>query len=246
LVLGLYSAAGLEAALEHYGLLAELGRLGYGPFRVEIAHSPSEVGGDRIRVFGAAARAPESGGDGSAAAAKSGAPEHLLVEVVLEKQHLDGAPVLYVHWLTMRHPRARFSALRPRLPGQEVPGLGLAREVTELLRRMAARLELEGVAFRPANYHTALSGRVQELRFIEPKRQGRFEALARDLAQLPLLEATCAVDQGRVRMNGAPYRWEPDEMVRWLKARPVDEEAIRAERERVKFTLDPTSEPPTP
>ena len=220
LVLGLYSAAGIEAALEHYGLLRELGRLGYGPFRVEIgAFSP----GDRVRLLG---KDPEG-------------REHLLVEVVLEKQQLAGSPVLYVHWLTMRHPRAQFSSLRPKLPGQEVPGLGLAREVTELLVRMAARLELEGLAFRPASYHTALSGRFQELRFVEPARQGRFEALARDLAQLPLVEATRAVDSGGVRMNGGPYAWEPDEMVRWLKDRPPEEAAIRAERERVRFTLAP-------
>jgi len=221
-VLGLYSAAGIEAALEHYGLLRELGRLGYGPFRVEIGQfSP----GDRIRLFGA----------------DSAGAEHLLVETVLEKQVLDGSPVLYVHWLTLRHPKAGFSALRPKFPGQEVPGLGLAREVTELFGRMAARLQLDGVAFRPASYHTAVTGRVQEGRFVDPLRQGRFEALARDLAQVPLLEATRAIDAGRVRMDGEPYRWEPDEMVRWRKDRPPETEKIRAERERVKFTLDPAA-----
>ncbi len=221
LVLGLYSAAGIEAALEHYGLLRELSRLGYGPFRVEIqAHSP----GDRIQLFGGDV-------DGK---------EHLLVEVVLERREVDGSSVLYVHWLTMRHPRAQFSTLRPRLPGQEVPGLGLAREVSELLARMAVRLDLDGLAFRPSGYHTAVNGRVQELRFTNAARQGRFEALMRDLSRFTLLEATQAIASGRVRMNGAPYVWEADEMVRWLKKHPVtDGAAVQAERERVQCTVVP-------
>jgi len=219
LVLGLYSAAGIEAALEHYGLLQQLARLGYGPFRVEIARGSP---GDRVRLFG---------GD-------SDGVEHMLVEAALEKRVIDGSPVLYVHWLTMRNPRAKFSAHRPRLPGQEVPGLGLAREMSELLARMALRLDLDGVAFRPAGFHTAVGGRVQELRFTDPARQGRFEALDRDLAQLSLLDATIAIASGNVLMNGQPYTWEPDEMVRWLKAHPTaGAEAIKAERERVHFTL---------
>ena len=72
----------------------------------------------------------------------------VLIEAVLEKKRLAGADLLYVHWLTLRHPRARFSDLRPQLPGQDVPGLGLAREITELLARMAARLGLEGLEDR--------------------------------------------------------------------------------------------------
>jgi hypothetical protein len=121
-----------------------------------------------------------------------------------------------------------------------VPGLGLAREVSELLARMAVRLDLDGLAFRPSGYHTAVNGRGQDLRFTNAERQGRFEALIRDLSGLTLLEATQAIASGRVRMNGAPYVWEADEMVRWLKKHPVsDGAAVQAERDRVQFTVVP-------
>jgi hypothetical protein len=149
---------------------------------------------------------------------------------------MGGEPVLYVHWLTLRHPLARFSAQRPRLPDQEVPGLGLAREMAALFARIAERLELAGVAFRPAAFHTAYAGRAQ-LRFVDPGRQGRFEALVRDLGGIPLAAATAAVASGRVLLGGEPYRWEPDEMVLWRTPHAEDKGAVAAAREAARFEL---------
>ncbi|MFL5308910.1 MAG: histone deacetylase [Myxococcales bacterium] len=217
LLLGFYSAEGLELALARYGLLGELRRLGYGPFRVTVAN---DAVGDRAQLFG-------RGEDGS---------EHLLIECVVEKREVAGEPVLYVHWLTLRHPLAQFSARRPRLPDQEVPGLGLAREMAALFTRMAERLELSGVAFRPAAFHTAYAGRGQ-LRFVDARRQGRFEALVRDLAGIPLAAATAAVASGQVLLGGEPYRWEPDEMVLWRSPHAQDAEAVAAAREAARFEL---------
>ena len=214
LLLGFYSAEGLEHALERYGILGELRRLGYGPFRVELKH---DAVGDGARLLDVS----------------SGEP---LIEVVVERKRIAGAEVLYVHWLSLRNPRARFSDDRPPLPGQDVPGLGLAREMTEILVRMALRLGLEGLAFRPAAYHLAYRGR-EALRFLDPARQGRFEALMEALRHLPLAEATRLVDAGKLRLNGEPYRWEPDEMVSWVEPRPADREAILAEKARSRFSV---------
>lgn len=214
LLFGFYSLHGLDYALHRYGLMDELQRLGYGPLRVRLGHDGV---GETVRIV------DEPSGE-------------VLVEVVLEKKRSAGAEMLYVHWLTLRNPRARFSELRPQLPGQDVPGLGLGREMTELFARMAARLGLEGVATRPSSYHTAYACR-HGWRFVDPQRQGRFEALERDLAGLALLDATRAIAEGRVRMDGEPYQWEADEMALWLKAHAEDRTAIEAERERVKFTV---------
>jgi hypothetical protein len=147
-----------------------------------------------------------------------------------------GARLLYVHWLALRNPHARFSPERPQLPGQEVPGLGLAREVAEMLVRMAARLGLQGLAFRPAAYHLAFRGR-ETMRFVDPARQGRFEALIGLFEGMPLIEATRAVDEGRVLLDGAPYQWEADEMVKWIEPRPDDRLAIDAARTAARFSL---------
>src|SRR5262249_49919611 len=155
-----------------------IARLGYGRFRVTLA--PASSGGDRVSLHGS-----------------DGEKEHLLIECVLERKQVADAGMLYVHWLSLRNPRAHFAPDRPQLPGQEVPRPGLAREIGELLARIARRLELAGVAFRPAWYHTAYAARYR-FRFVDPARQGRFEALIRDLRGVPLLEASLAISEGRV------------------------------------------------
>jgi acetoin utilization deacetylase AcuC-like enzyme len=210
-----YSAAGLELALERYGFLAACRRLGYGPFRVAVDRVDV---GDRVRLFGT--------GRGE---------EHLLLESVMARATIDGRAHLYLHWLTLRHPLSVFTRQRPRLPDQEVPGLGLCREVFEMCARIAARLGLEGgVAMRPAWFHTAFAAR-HDFRFADAARQGRFEALVRDLSALPLLEATRAITDGRVSLGGAPYRWEPDLMV----GGPVRDDAdeVARARDQARFTV---------
>jgi hypothetical protein len=218
LLLGFYTASGMEHALYRYGIFEQLERLGYRQFRAEFDATGM---GERVRLLG------EAGGE-----------EHVLVELILEKRRVLGVEVLFIHWLSLRNPRAQFSDRRPRLPGQEVPGLGLAREAGSMVARMAVRLGLGGVAFRPAHYHTAYAAR-HEFAFIDPERQGRFEALVRDLAGVPLLQATLAVSEGRVSMDGAPYVWEADEMAYWLRESPAEPGEVERERERVRFTLLP-------
>ena len=218
-LLGYYTKEGVEYALFRYGILGQIERLGYTDLRNEI----DEVGqGDRHRVFGTA--------DGK---------EHLLVETVLEKQRIEGSDYLYVHWLTLRHPRVTFDPARPKLPGQEAPGLGLAREAGEMLARVAMRLGLAGVAFRPAWFHTAYSARYR-FHFVDPERESRWQAMLRDLGKKPLLEVTTAVAEGRVRLNGEPYSWEPDVMVFLL-----DETALpkipKESLEHLRFTMEPPS-----
>ena len=213
-LLGYYTASGVEQALHRYGLFDHLERLGFRQLRAAFDAAGE---GERLRILG-----------------QSGGVEHLLIEVVLERRRVAGVEALYVHWLSLRNPRARFSERRPRLPGQEVPGLGLAREVGTVLAIMAARLGLGAVVFRPAHFHTAYAAR-HAFQFVDPERQGRFEALVRDLADVPLIEATKAVDEGRVAMDGAPYAWEADEMVSWLRETPIDAGEVERERDRVRF-----------
>lgn len=219
-LLSFYTAEGLEFALEKYRVLPLVRRLGF-----ENLHGVIDRAGayDRGRLVGTDSSTGES---------------VVLVELEVERRRVGDAMFLFVNWLSLRNPRARFSELRPKLPGQEVPGLGLAKEMTQLLTLMAGRLLLEGVAFRPSWFHMAWAAR-QSARFVEPARQGRFEALCRDLRQVPLLEATRAVAEGRVLLNGKPYAWEAEEMVRWLKP-PEDEadrEAIAASRESSHFSI---------
>jgi hypothetical protein len=221
LLLGHYTAEGIEFALHHTGVLAHLARLGYGHFKVEVDEASP---GDRLRLFG-----------------ESDGAKHLLLECVLEKKKAGGADVLYIHWLTLRNPKAGFSERRPQLPGQELPGLGLARESGEMLARVSRDLGLAGVVFRPAWFHMAYAARYN-FRYLDPQRQGRFEAMLRDFASVPLREVTLAFAQGRIRLNAQPFTWEAEEMMYWLgHRRREDRRTVEAERARVHFTLVPAT-----
>lgn len=220
-----YSKEGLEHALERYRVLPLVRRLGFSNLTLKFDKAGSY---DRARLLG---RDVTTG------------KEVTLIELEVERRRVNDGTFLFINWLSLRNPRAHFSMVRPQLPGQEVPGLGLAREFTQLMGLMARRLHLDGVAFRPSWYHMAFAAR-HGARFVDPLRQGRFEALNRDLRDLPLLEATHAVADGRVLLNGQPYTWEPDEMVRWRESHePNDADTIAAERERCHFTISGVAVP---
>lgn len=228
-LLGYYTAAGAEYALYRFGIIEQVRRLGYTDLRVSVDRVSV---GDRMQVHGTA--------DGQ---------EHLIFEGVYARTRVHPPPgvrlesdpeVLFVHWLTLRDPRQSFSIDRPQLPGQETPGLGLAREAGHMLGLMADRLGLAGVALQPAWYHVAYATR-HHFHFVDPARQGRFEALVRDLEGLALLECTRAIAEGRVLVDGVPYAWEPDLVVAWRDQRPWPEDraAVEAARDAVRFTVLP-------
>lgn len=196
-LLGYYTREGLEYALAQYGVLEHVQRLGYTDLRVDI-EPPDEVG-QRVTVRGDA-----------------GGRSHLLIDLIVSRGEVAGEPMLMLQWMSLRNPRAAFVDRKP-LPGQEVPGLGLARDMGQLLGRMAERLGLRGVAFRPAFMHTAYAARTR-FRFVDADRQLRFVSLLADLRDESLAEITRALAEGRVRMDGAPYAWEPDLMI----YRPAD------------------------
>lgn len=215
-LLGFYTADGVEYALHHYGILPHIRRLGYDDFTVQVDRATC---GDLLRLFGRA--------DGAS---------WLLAEIVLQKRPVAGEDMLFIHWLTLRNPRAVFSNLKPRLPGQDVPGLGMAREFSELLLQVARRLGLVGVAFCPAWYHIAYTMR-HTFRFVDPGVQGRFEALQRDLSDRPLLDVTQAVAEDRIRNRGGPWSWEPTEMAMRFEPVPGYDARVAHERERASFTM---------
>jgi len=226
MLLGTYTTDAVEYALFRFGLLGFIERRGYGQLRV--AFGTATTGGERVSIYGQADRT-----------------EHLLVDCVLERRTMEGlGEVLYIHWFTLRDPRARFSDRRPPLPGQEVPGLGLAREAVELFILALHRLNLVALAFSPAHYHMAAMS-AERFQFLDPVLQGRFEALRRDLGQLPVGMLSQAVAAGRARMDGAPYQWVAGEMVLPREGELPNREAVEEERERVRFTLaeEPAASP---
>ncbi len=219
-----YTPEGVLLALTRFGLLSHLERLGYSLFSVAIDRVSA---GERLRVM---AKAPALG-ESSAT----------VLEQVVERTTSgamglalsafpENTPILYVHWLTLRHPLAAARAGQPVLPGQDVPGLGLVREATELLRRTAVRIGCAAVVMRPSYFHVARAVH-GSMRFVDPAREGQLQALLRDTAEMPLAAVTQAVTEGRVRCNDQPWMWEPAFMATWADSHqtwpPTDDDIVR-------------------
>jgi acetoin utilization deacetylase AcuC-like enzyme len=194
-VLGYYTPAGIELALERYGLLPRLRKLDFEP-RIEIAQDPEA--GDTVRVFGDASN------------------ELLLVEVrvVRDRLTIPGMELLRIEWMLLQNPRASWSAGRAPLPGQRHPGLRMFDDVALLMLLVCERLRLDGIVVVPSHYHVAVHyhGR---MKFLDPVVEGRFCALQRLLDPLGLAEASDAVEFRRVRDIDADARtsYEPAPLV---------------------------------
>lgn len=122
--------------------------------------------------------------------------------------------ILLIHWLGLSDPDRPFTAARPRLPGQQRPGLGLMPQSLALLREIGRELSIDGILDVPDHFHTALFYS-RAFRFLEPEAEGRFLAIARDLKGIPLAIASEAIDLGCLIRSDTcePLPWEPAEQV---------------------------------
>lgn len=126
--------------------------------------------------------------------------------------------MLLIHWLALSDPRQPFSIHRPRLPGQERPGLGILSECLSLLREIGREFSLDGLLDLPDHFHAALFYS-RTFRFLDPRAEGRFLAMARDLKGVPLALASDAIMEGCLvdAADASPIPWEPAEQVMPLR-----------------------------
>jgi acetoin utilization deacetylase AcuC-like enzyme len=192
-LLGACSRQQLELTLERTGLLERLRQLGFP--RPALEFDLEHAGGETVRVL-----------------AGPNDRDELLAELRLriDRRSAPDLAMLRIEWLLLQNPREPFTPARPRLPGQEHPGLGMLRDVIALLVVACERLQLDGVVWVPAHFHTAAQGR-RAGSFLLPEDEGTFRALERAVAGLPLPVAAFAVEQGRVidDATGAPFVWRP-------------------------------------
>lgn len=231
--LDFYGDEGLRLALERYGFFAALADRGWSDLTLETwAH-------DERHTLLADGRT-QAGGE----------PARLL-EIVVRRDRLSIAPpapprswdVLTVDWLMLRNPKGRFTKQRMRLPGQDVPGLGVGELVMELLVRVVDRLELDGLLTVAEYFHTAVMY-ARELPFVDPWYQGQLDtlcALLFDREKLTFPQAAWAMAWGHVLdADDSVVRWKGEAMVK-----PRDEElaaylnadAYRESRKRAAGSL---------
>jgi hypothetical protein len=235
LFLGRLDAAALRRDLDEAGILPGLGRRGYPSVSLRTSAEGDE---HRLRLLAPGIAAP-------LVDLRLAELSTFFKEPPRLRLGLEVLSVLAVHGLVLQDPRGEFPEDRPRLPGQEHPGLGLFAPLLERLRLWAEDWGKDGLLAFPLHFHAAvLLGR--GLRFVAPARQGRFEALRRDLGGLTLAASSWAVEEGRARDDaGAPVPWLPAEMMApltpdlrgYLESEAYARAAAEA-RDRVRFRID--------
>ena len=189
--LGYFSRHGVELLLERAGVLPQLRARGFRTLRVELDARGGP--GHTLRIL------------------SEDRPGELLVELRAERSRsaVPGMEVISVEWLLLQNPREPFSGRRPRLPGQQHPGLGLLRDFMGWLVVVCEAHRLDGVYFVAAHYHVAMQSR-RLVRPLQPEDEARLRAMAAALAG-------CAPLRGHVRWSRRAGSWtrRPVEPAAW-------------------------------
>lgn len=237
--LGFYSKAGLRLALEKYGLIKALARRGFQA--VEILVDTTDPYLHKLKVVDAALKGDATLGE----LVVRLLPMRLPVPVQ-HPLYRQSFPMLAIEWLYLQDPRRSFDSQRPQLPGQDHPGLGLARKVLELLLVICWRLKCAGLLHHPAHFHNAVMG-LPVFQFADPNRQARFISLQRDMAEFHLQAASWAVAWGCVNVNSTsePFVWQPSDFLiplhRQLKeyfSSPFYQQRVAEQTGSTTFQLD--------
>jgi len=134
----------------------------------------------------------------------------------------EGLSILLIEWLALQDPRASFTPEKPRLPGQEHPGLGGLKNMQGVLYSLGRKIGKDAIIDIPEYYHAAViySRLYSELysrkySFFSPFDGGQLQAMIRDFKGEPLADVSFAValDCLRNARTGEPAHWMPSEQV---------------------------------
>ena len=222
--LGHFSRFGLELLFEQAGVFQRLRSIGYTNPMLDI--DTSSPLGHTIRMYG------------------DGTRQDLLMEwrIRRDRRAVPGMEVLYVEWLLLQNPKARFTESAPALPGQQYPGLGLLGTIASISRFICRELKLDGVMFIPSQYYMAAIAS-HYLCFLDPEGEAWFNALQDFLGNYTLAEASALIAGGKVldEKTRTPVQWRVVKLILPVSRRMKRMVAVERRRagpvERPSFVL---------
>ena len=205
LFLGKYSEDGIKFIMERFGLDRQARHLGYR--HLDVAVDTSDPYRHRLTIYNGRHRDRD----------------HMIMDFVARYQHLvpkdvdaeieytKQLKVLMVEWLLLQSPRTPFTPRKPRLPGQNHPGLGLGDQLLALFTLMGRHLQVDGIINVPEYYHTALIFS-RRFVFLSPYVQALVFQISQDLwkkYRLAVIAWASATGSIINRETGEPQIWEP-------------------------------------
>lgn len=171
--MGVFTRQGLKNVIDAFGLTDALARLGLTDLQVDIDTSDPHT--HRLYVY-------------TGKACDNNKICEMVVKkgpVNLQQDNLPQFPnrnpnLLQIEWLLLQNPRLSFDEIRPQLPGQQYPGLGIGDRMLQILIIMTRRLRLEGLINKPRYYHTAFMF-TKDFVFTNPCNQAILYSINRDL-----------------------------------------------------------------
>ncbi len=151
---------------------------------------------------------------------------HLLIEIILSesifKPKIMYLPsfkygsynMMVIEWLILQNPLSQFTKEKAQLPDQQYPGLGIARQVADMLIKVATYLHKDGILNFPQYYHNAVI--YSELfKFYNPYMHGILKALEKSLSKYTLADAAYAMSLGCVKnlKDGEIFKWKAEELI---------------------------------
>jgi len=240
--LGSYTASEIEHTLGRWGILPGFRRSGLDQFIIRI--EPFEQFDQTLRIYCYAAT-PENLIAEARIREERFTPEVKMSETFSDKELI----VLALEWLLMQNPFASFTPERPRLPGQNHPGLGQARRVTQSFMALCKKRRLAGILNFPQFFHNAYLYR-DHFHFYDPARQANILALYRDLSPMHLAGMSWAIESGgvRIKSSGEKFTWisaaqllPMHEAIKNYFASDGYRQRVQEDIEKQKYFLDETN-----
>lgn len=236
LLLGVLPISAVNRRLEQAGVYARLEKLGYGDFYLTLDTRDYYL--QRIALY-----------------CTKPIADTLLAELVVKRRieippQLKGVlddedELLQIEWLMLQHPLGSFTKQRPRLPGQDAPGLGLGRSVLAFLMLLCRVSGAAGIINRPEYYHNAAIY-ARAASYIDPQFEARRQQLGATLGKrLELAELSHAVEGGCVLENDSVFSWfnEPQllpvasSLRQYFRSREY-RSAIKEQQEKYRYKID--------
>ena len=203
---GYYSQSGVEYALREMGIFRRIEARGYRDLRADLTGDPWH---QTLRLFGSAGGGEHMVVEGRFIRSSWVAPD----DTPLKEETGDKSfSAITIEWILLQHPMGEFTRERPRLPGQDYPGLGLRDEMNEVFFAVARRLHVDAYLAYANHFHNAYMYSPVFF-FLLPERQAEMAVIQREGRGRSIQDMSLAIEGGFLYQNGRPYVWTGAPMI---------------------------------